>query len=129
VPLGLDLATEWRSRRWRKLLNIIDGLPRTSAFVNAMANDDEIADVLLEAAERQSSRPTLEEYTPEREALDAVRDLLGQVVAGLLVLNRQKPPRLKLVPRPETAIDRARRRQQLRRHESLVARLLPNNAT
>lgn len=124
----MDLATEWRSRRWRKLLNLIEGLPRTSAFIEAMSDDDDVAAVMLsQPREDRQTGPRLSEYSPEREALDRVLDRLGEVIQAVVASAGGSAPKIKPAPRPHTAVDRARARQAWTRHNSLVARLTPKD--
>lgn len=118
------MATEWRSRRWRKLLSFIDRLPRTSLYVEAVADDDEIADRLVDD-ETPSRGPRLSEWSPERDALADVVDMLGNVVAAVIAAAGVKPPQINRTRRPKTAFDRARQRQRVQRHHQLVARVLP----
>lgn len=126
----MDLAREWRSRRWRRLLNFIDGLPRHSAFIEALADDEEYAAMVVEAGwPERSPHPRLSEYTPEREALDAVVDRLGEVVSAVIAAAGVRPPKIKPQPRPRTAVDRLRARKRRLDHESLVAKLLPHRRT
>jgi hypothetical protein len=120
---GMDLATEWRSRRWRKLLNLIDWLPRNSPYIEAVANDDEVAASLVD--EPSGSGPRMSEWSPEREAtVDAV-DRLGNVLQAIVAVAGVKPPSVTRMPRPDTAFDRELRRRRQQRHLDLVAMVLP----
>lgn len=120
------MAEEWRSRRWRRLLNVIDGLRRTSHFVQAISDDDEYADMLATQPPERSRGPQLLDYSPEREALDMVVDRLGEVLQTLVAVNGGKPPKIRPVRRPDTAADRAGRKRAFLKHQSIVARMLPN---
>lgn len=50
-----------------------------------------------------------------------------QVIANILIAaHGGKPGKVRPYPRPDTAIQRARRRQSFARHQDLVARVLPS---
>lgn len=101
----------------RTLLNLIDHLPRTSAFQQALAQDDELAQQEALASPESSTRDIpLSEFSPEVEALAAVVDRLGEVTATLVAVNGGKPSPPRPYPRPVTAWDRARAKA---RHEAL----------
>lgn len=130
---GTDLAVEWRSRRWRRLLNFIDGLPRHSQFVEAMADDEEAAAAFLDREDQGDDAhqrgPRLSEYTPEREALDAILDRLAEVTNAIVASSGVRPHKAKPAQRPRTATDRLRARRARASHERLVALVLPQNAS
>lgn len=98
-------------------------MPR-SALQIALAQDDEAAEEHLAAGdEAPNSGPPLESWSPEVEYLAAVVDRLGEVIQTVIATTpgAKKPPRMRPVPRPETALDRARRRRAWARHHELVA--------
>lgn len=118
----------WATRRWRRLLNLIDRLPVSSRFVEAQANDEEFARAAVEmhdGGDDEPEGPRLSEWDPTRAELAVIADRLGEVVAVLIAANGgtavQIPPR----PRPVTAFDRARGDSRKHRHLALVTRLLP----
>jgi hypothetical protein len=124
----LDLTVEWRSRRWRRLLNVLDGLRRTSHVHEAMALDDELAEMFLEQERRnetKTSKPKrrMAEYTVEAELLSYAVDRLGEVIVALAVSNGGKRRRVEPMPRPETALGRVRERRAKAKHKFTVARV------
>lgn len=113
---------------WRRLRNIIDRLPRQgSAYAEALAQDDEVAEAAARARAEAEEKALAEGRTPPapprwtprvsewgiREEMTAtVIDRLGEV--GTLIRNQRakskiRPP--KRYPRPETARDRVEQRQ------------------
>lgn len=130
-PARLDLATEWRRRRWRRLLNIIDNLPRESRFFEARANDEHVIEAML-AAEGQSAPdktpPTrrMADWSAEVELLTTAVNRLGEIAQGIAVLGGAKPGKVPPAPQPTTAYEKVRTRMRSRKHESLVSRLLPH---
>jgi hypothetical protein len=128
-PMRLDLATEWRSRRWRRLLNIIEHLPRTSAYREAVAQDEDLARHMLSKAPLEESKPIrrMSDWSAEVELLTAVLDRLGEVVQAVAALGGAKPKKVPAAPRPVTAYERVHRRRRSERHRSLVARVLPHS--
>lgn len=100
----------WRSRRWRRLLNLIDRLPAACHLADAQAQDAELAQVQVEHMDthRQAdpSRSFLE-WTPEAELLTYVGDVLNQLVAITVAVNSKdgKMQRVDPLPRPKRALD------------------------
>lgn len=127
---GLDLATEWRARRWQKLLDIIERLPRHSAYIEAITDDELIAERLaLEPPPTDTSpRRRMSEYNAEVEMLsllaDRIAELIGTVAASRGIRPRKIPP----APRPVTAMERVRQRRRHATHRYLVSKLLPHKA-
>lgn len=124
----MDFRGLWRSRQWRKLLNLIDWLPRNSAFSEAMSNDEDLAAALLsrpkDERSKQARRPRVSEYSPELERLIDVVDRLGEVMAATVAAAGGKPPKVRPQPRPETAMDRLREQQRYLKHKRTVSRVL-----
>lgn len=132
---GIRLGVEWRARRWRELLNLIDHLPRQSLLWLAIADDEELAESMAERAQPPAKddgapKPPLQDWTMQVDVLAAIYDRLGSVIDAVVASAGGKPPRMKPMPRPETATDRAQRRikyrRQLSKHRSIVDRVLPN---
>lgn len=59
------------------------------------------------------------------DLIDAVNGMRGVLVMANSKPGAQKPD-LKPYPRPGTMMEKVRREQRRRRHEELVARVLPN---
>lgn len=116
---GEDLAACWRSRRWRRLLNLIDGLPVHSAYREAAALDEELAEEFADEP-RGEYRPSITEWSSTNQLLAAVFDRLGEVVYVLAASNGGKPKMPDGWPRPETATDRVMRRRQRRDYDDLL---------
>lgn len=137
--LNVDLGALWRDRRWNTLLAYIDRLPRWSLYYEAVANDPEHAEMVAEALEADTERddsgvsagPALSTWTPEVERLveliDAVRGL-HYLIPAAAGSKDVKPP--KPLPRPTTALEKARKagehRRRMAKHKSLAARMLPH---
>jgi hypothetical protein len=106
------------------LLNLIDHLPRNSAYIEAVADDDELAERLADE-QQESTGPRMSDWSPEREALADVVDMLGSVIQAVIAAAGVRPPTVSRSERPQTAFDRARKRRRDRRHLELVGMLLP----
>lgn len=121
----LDLAEEFQARRWRRLLNLVDGLRRTSHLQDAITQDDELAEALLKREDGDDDRPRrrMVDFTVEAELLSTVADRIGELIvvtgAGRGVKARRVPPQ----PRPVTAYQRARDRYARRKHNYTVGRV------
>jgi hypothetical protein len=125
----LDLNTEWQSRRWRRLLNLLDGLRRTSHVAEAFAEDEELAEMYLEQERRRKQQPRssrrYSEFTVEAELLSYAVDRLGELIAAHAVGRgaRRRPRPVEPMPRPETALHRVRQRRARSHHKYTVARV------
>lgn len=122
----MDLATEWRSRRWRRLLNIIDRLPRDSAYVEALSDDEQLAEQMIRQPDPpKAPRRRMADWSPTVELLTAILDRLGEVTMTIAALGGAKPRKFPRAPHPVTAFERIRNRKREAKHRSVVARLLP----
>ncbi len=121
---GWDTVDLCRRRRFRFLLNLVDHLPRDSAYGQAIADDDELA--AAPTSTSGSSAPAVAEWSPEVELLAAVYDRIGELIAVQTTAPGKtvKPP--KPWPRPLTAADRARTRQRQDSYENLKRKLFPD---
>lgn len=119
---ALDLVDFFRGRyTWRKLLTLLDHLPASSAYAEAMADDEERAEWLASLPQDSTARaPRLSQWTPEVDLLAAILDRLGDVIRATIASGGGKPGDSPPYPRPTTAIDRARRTARYRRHLDLV---------
>lgn len=140
--IGDDLGTLWRARRWRLLLNLIDHLPRHSYYSDAVSNDVEHARMLADAyaeqgedGEKPKRTMPMTQFTPEVSALADLIDAVNRNTHVLQLVNTdpkagKKPSPPEPYLRPETALQRemkvATTRARQRKHEELVARLLPH---
>lgn len=129
---GVDLLREWQRRRVRYLLSAIDHLPRNSHYAEAVSQDEEHALLLsaaLDAAPASEYRPPMSTWSPEVAMLADLIDAVNGVRGVLVAANRKPgspPPEVKAYPRPGTMLEKVRREQRRKRHEELVARVLPN---
>lgn len=117
----------WRDRRWADLLNLIDWLPRNSAYIEALSDDEEVAEQVLRAPENKRPRgagPRISEWSLEVEKMTDVIDRLGEVMVAVIASNGGKAPRVRPQQRPKTAIDRLRERKRYEHHKKTVARVL-----
>lgn len=118
------MAEWWQQRRWKALLELIEQLPSTSRYQQALAMDREAAERILAAERRADAEaegetdpewsPSLTEWTTEVTLLAEIRDMLPDLIQAVLSsIPRQKgkaaprysrPP----FPRPKTALDEVR---------------------
>lgn len=120
---------EWRSRRWRRLLNLIDTLPRNSAYVEAITQDEEWASMILaDPPDKTPPRVRMSEFSPEVERLCDLVDRVTELIQTTVAVAGGRPKNVKPAPRPSTAVERVRKRRRESTHRSVVGRLLPHKA-
>jgi len=107
---------------------VVDGLPRNSRYAEAVSQDDELAEALVDKDDLVPVGPRVSEFTPEVEMLTAIFDRLGELGQIFAASRGGKAGRVQPAPRPRTARDRVARRRREKKHRSLVARLLPHKA-
>ncbi len=120
----------WQSRRWRHLLNIIDQLPRHSAFGEALTNDEELAHEVAKRRKHDDSgrapSRSMRDFTVEVELLSVVADRIAELIQAVAATKgakaKQNPIRM---PRPVTALQRVTAQRRRAKHDSVVARVLP----
>ena len=96
---------------WRKLWLILDRLPMSSAYREAVLDDPEIADELARRPEAKGpGRPRLSEFGSTDALLSDILDRLGDLYALTVQAHDGKPPRIPPAPRPTTGVERARKR-------------------
>lgn len=122
------MSEEFASRRWRKLLNLIDKLPRTSFFIEARMQDEELAEQYLAHAdhtnEKQLQLPSIVEYDSVTERLDTLAFKVDQLIAATVAAAGGKPGRVTPPPRPITAIERLRAQNRRQNAHRLRTQLL-----
>lgn len=115
---GADLGDWLRSERWSALVDLIDQLPSACRLNEAIAQDDEAADELVAIMDESEGEgpdwsPRVAEFdltnTMLAELIDQVK-LLGQTI---IAANGGNAKKIRPFPKPKTAIDRARARQDL----------------
>lgn len=124
----LDLTAEWQSRRWRRLLNLLDGLRRNSHVSEAFAMDEELAEIYLEhehdgRGQRSENSRKYSEYTAEVELLSYAVDRLGELIVAQAMGRGARRRKVEPMPRPQTALHRVRQRRARSKHQYTVARV------
>ncbi len=120
---------EWKARRWRKLLDLIEHLPRHSAYLEAVSEDETIASMLLDRGdESRAPKRRMSEYDAVVETLSTLVDRVGELINAVLASKGVKPRRIPPAPRPVTAMQRLREGRRKIEHVTLVSKLLPHKA-
>jgi hypothetical protein len=126
---GVDLAVEWRNRRWQKLLDLIERLPRHSAYIEAVSEDEAVAAQMLNMPDdTKPARRRLSEYDVVVETLSTLVDRVGELINAVMASKGVRPRRIPPAPRPVTALQKLRERRRRVEHVSLVSKLLPHKA-
>lgn len=119
------------------LRNLIDGLPLTSHYAAAMANDEEYIRSVIAAnggqmPESKRQGPALTVWSQEASTLATIADLL-KANNSLLVKINSKPgaaaPKVEPEPRPHTAWIGISMEVRLGKHRALASRLLGDRAS
>jgi hypothetical protein len=116
----LDL---WRGKiSPRRVLAYIDCLPSWSAFIEASAQDDEVAEMYADA-EAVTVSPRVIEWTPERAELVKVNEAIQQLTAMVHAIagGKGEPPQPE--PRPQTAADRLAAKLEEASYDYLLERI------
>lgn len=101
------------------MLNLIDGLPSDSAYAEASAQDDELAEMMADRDDAPALGPRITEFGPTNQLLTAILDRLGEVVAATVAASGGSV-KMQPAPRPETAADRYARRMQDAAYEYML---------
>ena len=118
------------STEWRFLLNLIDHLPRTSRFAEAMAQDDELVAHTSDVP-RGKWRPSVAEWGVIEELLANLLDETARLNTNFVTVNSKKghkPKAPKPYPRPETALERVKRKWGAQDVLDIVAAVTPDSA-
>lgn len=107
-------------------LDFIDGLPQSSRFSAAVADDDDFAALFGDVDDAaKPGPPRMTEWSPEVAALVALIDRVEELIGVQVARAGKRPPARPPYPRPVTAMERVKKRRSAQRHRDLVARVLP----
>lgn len=102
---------------------MIDHLPRNSALVEAQANDEDVAKLMLTAKPSTTATERLSEWSPERDALARIEEWLQAINRSVVASMGVPPAQFRPVARPTTALQRLRADERRKQHLSLVKRV------
>ncbi|MGQ3385297.1 hypothetical protein [Glutamicibacter sp. TV12E] len=109
---GVDLGELFDSKRWPKLLRLIDRLPPHSRYISAIRNDEEEAKKIIDHPDfnkpGEDTGPSLEGYTQLNYQVADLIDAVRVLQATLVGVNGGKAKNPKPVKRPMTAIDKVK---------------------
>lgn len=123
---GLDLGELWGSRRWGKILRLINQLPQASRYYAAVANDEEHVALLVKAQEGQPAKkhtPPMSQWTQETDVLAGIYDGIQHLIGVTVAVSGNKAPATVPYARPETAFDKVRENQKMQKHQAVVDRV------
>lgn len=94
-----------------------------------MTDEDTLAELLKRQGIDGDDVPPMSfvDWTPERDLLTTIADILNQLHATLVAANseRGKRPDIDALPRPASVVEKVERRQIKELHNSIVAQFLP----
>lgn len=101
----------------------IDNLPRASGYVEAVSLDEDLAaEAVKHPPAKKSSPIRMRDWSPELEMLALMIDRMGEVIQAVIAAQGGKPPRIKPMPRPHTAIDELR--DPRRQHQRIMSKVM-----
>lgn len=124
---GWDLIELFEGGRYAFTLNLIDHLPRSSHYAEALLSDEDYAEAVADLPRPRAEVP-VHEWTPELEALAAIVDRLADVANTVIASAGGKPGRVERYPRPVTAIDRVRSRRVREAVNAMASKLWPEGS-
>ncbi|TDC02278.1 hypothetical protein E1091_01125 [Micromonospora fluostatini] len=126
---GFDLELLWEDQRFDFILAIVDRLPRNSAYMQELTDDDAWAEAVLARPDSSKGKPSvrLADWSAELEMLTNLYDRMGELIRVVAMSAGSRPKRAPPAPRPTTALDRVADRRNQARHDRLKAGLLPQN--
>lgn len=120
------MATWFKRRRWRALVELIHQLPATSRTVEAEVNDPILAREIAEASINNDNGPagagSVRDETVTNDYLRSIEYRLGEIIRALAGGKGKQPkPR----PRPVTAVEKLRGEVLQEKAEKLIAQFTP----
>lgn len=116
---GVDLAEWVVAGRWEALLELIDQLPAACRLNEAIAQDEEAAESLLELQEASGGAGRAE-WSPRVSEFDLTNSLLVSLINEVKTLRLSgqamagaKPKKEDPFPTPRTALERVRARLEM----------------
>lgn len=85
-----------------------------------------MAMVRADDGREKAARRRMSEWSAEAELLSTVADRIAELIQATVASRGGKPAAYTPAPRPDTALDRARYQDRIRKHQELVARVLPH---
>lgn len=119
---GVDLSAWWQARRWSDLLDLVDQLPAASRTREAILNDDELAEQILDHELTKPEQP----FRPEVRSYDLTNLLLLRLSNQVAALSGAGPE--DQLESPRTAVDDARDRRRHTEAVSIIAAATPQYA-
>jgi hypothetical protein len=115
-------------------MRFAERLPAHSHYKAAMADDDEYIRAYMAhqppgSDKDQKQKPlTMQGYSMAVAALHEIADRVGALYSVTVAVNSKngKAPDVPEMPRPQTALQRYKDMSVTRRHESIVAKVLPH---
>lgn len=123
---GVDLPVLFSQRRYKHLLALIDGLPASSRYVEAMYADEEWRQAIEANSPDTPTAPPLSTWTAEVNLLAQVVDSLAVITQTLVAVNGGKARKVKPVTRP---LSKTKQAEFTEAQQSLLDDFLPSGET
>lgn len=110
----MDLDVWYSAGRWVGLVELIDMLPTACRLNEAIANDPEMAALMIDQPQLSEPwSPRVSEHSLETMILMDISDGIKSLQQVNVAVAGGKPAKDNPFPRPRTAIDRLREREDL----------------
>lgn len=94
-----------------------------------MSDEDSVAELLKRQSTDGDDAPPMSfvDWTPERDLLTTIGDILNQLHATLIAANSKNGdrPSTDPLPRPVSVVEKVERRQIIELHDDIVSKFLP----
>lgn len=132
---GIDIDQLFLDRQWRRLIAYIDRIPSNSCYSEAVANDEEHADMIARAmaergedGEAGSYHPPLRTWGQAESLLAQIHDAIKNQTQTIIASNGGNPVPVEPLPRPTSVLAEAQKNaveaRKKARHDKLVARMI-----
>lgn len=127
--LGLSAGEMWRQRRWRELINYIDLLPTDTHKNRLLTQDEEHMEAIIasQKGDLGDTKPSMAQWGQLESMVAVLIDAVNRntEVTHAVAPGKKRPLRIAPYPRPATAAEKVEMQIQKKKHEEMVALLLP----
>jgi hypothetical protein len=90
--------------------------------VEAVSLDEELAERAINDPPPKGDPVRMRDWSPVLEMLTLIADRQGDIVQAIIAAQGAKPPKIKSLPRPKTALDKLR--DPRRQHQRILSKVM-----